>query len=340
MKSRQEHRINIELKNKIIKFIKKYELIKSGEKIVFGVSGGPDSIFMLDILNKIKLNKELDFEIIVAHVNHMIREEASEDEQYVMDFCEKNNIQCFIKRIDVLKYANNKKVGTEEAGRILRYEFFDEILRKEKAQKIAIAHNKNDKAETIIMNLLRGTGTAGLKGIEPIRDNKFIRPILEIDRKEIEEYCTYNKLEPRIDKTNFENVYTRNKVRNIIIPYIKEEFNPNIIDTINRLSEVVTEEDQFLEDLAQKEFKKILINRQENEIVLDLKLFNELNDVIQKRIILFSIEQVLGNVVGIEKVHIEDIIKLCENNIGNKFISPNKNIKILIKDRKIYFTKV
>ena len=112
MKSRQEHRINIELKNKIIKFIKKYELIKSGEKIVFGVSGGPDSIFMLDILNKIKLNKELDFEIIVAHVNHMIREEASEDEQYVMDFCEKNNIQCFIKRIDVLKYSNNKKVCT------------------------------------------------------------------------------------------------------------------------------------------------------------------------------------------------------------------------------------
>ena len=340
MKSRQEHRINIELKNGVLEFVKKYELIKSGEKIVCAVSGGPDSIFMLDVLNKLKMNKELEFELVVAHVNHMIREEANEDEQYVIDFCRKNNIQCFTKRIDVLKYANNKKVGTEEAGRFLRYEFFDEILKNEKAQKIAIAHNKNDKAETIIMNLLRGTGVTGLKGIEPIRENKYIRPILEIDRKEIEEYCTYNKLEPRIDKTNFENVYTRNKVRNIIIPYIKEEFNPNIIDTINRLSEVVTEENQFLEVLAQKEVEKILVSKKENEMILDLKAFNELNEVIQKRIVLYGIEQVLGNIVGIETVHIEDIIKLCKNNIGNKFISPNKNIKVLIKDRKIYFIKV
>lgn len=340
MKSRQEHRINIELKNRVLGFIKKYELIKYGEKIVLGVSGGPDSIFMLDILNKLKINKDLEFELVVAHVNHMIRQEANEDEQYVIDFCKKNNIQCFTKRIDVLNYANNKKVGTEEAGRILRYQFFDEILKNEKAQKIAIAHNKNDKAETIIMNLLRGTGVTGLKGIEPVRENKYIRPILEIDRKEIEEYCTYNKLEPRIDKTNFENMYTRNKVRNIIIPYIKEEFNPNIIDTINRLSEVVTEENEFLENLAKREFENIVVSKKENEIVLDLKMFKELDEVIQKRIVLFSIEQVLGNIVGIEKIHIEDIIKLCKNNVGNKFLMPNKNIKVLLKDRKIYFTNV
>ena len=340
MKSRQEHRINIELKNKVSEFIKKYELIKSGEKIVFAVSGGPDSIFMLDILKKLKINNDLEFELIVAHVNHMIRKEAIEDEEYVIDFCKKNNIQCFTKRIDVLKYANNKKIGTEEAGRILRYEFFDEILKNEKAQKIAIAHNKNDKAETIIMNLLRGTGITGLKGIEPIRENKYIRPILEIDRQEIEEYCTYNNLEPKIDKTNFENVYTRNKIRNVIIPYIKEEFNPNIIDTINRLSEVITEEDKFLEDISKKELETIVLSEKQNEIILDLKSFNNLNEVIQKRIILNVINKLLGNTVGIEKVHIEDIIKLCENNIGNKFISPNKNIKILIKDRKIYFTKV
>ena len=340
MKSRQEHRINIELKNRVLEFIKKYELIKSGEKIVCAVSGGPDSIFMLDVLNKLKNNKDLEFELVVAHVNHMIRQEAIEDEEYVIDFCKKNNIQCFTKRIDVLKYANNKKIGTEEAGRILRYEFFDEIFKNEKAQKIAIAHNKNDKAETIIMNLLRGTGVTGLKGIEPIRENKYIRPILEIDRQEIEEYCTYNKLDPKIDKTNFENVYTRNKVRNIIIPYIKEEFNPNIVDTINRLSEVITEENKFLEILAEKELEEILLSKNKNEIILDLKAFNELNEVIQKRIVLYGINEVLGNIVGIEKVHIEDILKLCKNNIGNKFILPNKNIKILVKDKKIYFTKI
>ncbi len=339
MKSRIEYRINTQIKNEVLEFIKKYELIKSGEKVVLGVSGGPDSIFMLDVLKNIKNDGNLNFDLVVAHVNHMIREEAVDDEQYVIEFCKKNNIECYTKRIDVLKYANNKKVGTEEAGRILRYEFFDEILKNTKANKIAIAHNKNDKAETIIMNLLRGTGLEGLKGIEPIRDNKYIRPILEIDREKIEEYCKYNNLNPRIDKTNFENTYTRNKVRNIIIPYIKQEFNPNIVDTINRLSDVVTEETIFLEKLTKKNFELLVIVNKNNEIVLHLNKFNELDIVIEKRIILYTITKLLGSNIGIEKIHIDDIIKLCKNNIGNKFLMPNKNIKILVKDKKIYFTK-
>ena len=340
MKSRKDFEINNIILERILKFINEYQLIKSGEKVVLGVSGGPDSIFMLDTLRKLKENKKLDCELVVAHVNHMIREEAIDDEQYVLDYCKKNNIDCYAKRIDVQKYANNNKVGTEEAGRILRYEFFDEILEHTNSQKIAIAHNKNDKAETIIMNLLRGAGLTGLKGIEPIRNNKYIRPILEMERNEIEEYCEYNSLNPRIDKTNFENTYTRNKIRNIIIPYIKDEFNPNIIDAIDRLSQVVTEDEAFLDEITREELNKIIINKNSNEIVLDLKEFNTLNRVIQKRIVFFAMSQILGNSTGIEKIHVDDIIKLCNSNIGNKFLMPNKNIKILIKDKKIFFTLI
>lgn len=340
MKSRKDFEINNIILERILKFINEYQLIKSGEKVVLGVSGGPDSIFMLDTLRKLKENKKLDCELVVAHVNHMIREEAIDDEQYVLDYCKKNNIECYAKRIDVQKYANNNKVGTEEAGRILRYEFFDEILEHTNSQKIAIAHNKNDKAETIIMNLLRGAGLTGLKGIEPIRNNKYIRPILEMERNEIEEYCEYNSLNPRIDKTNFENTYTRNKIRNIIIPYIKEEFNPNIIDAMNRLSQVVTEDEVFLDEITKEELNKIIINKNSNEIVLDLKEFNTLNKVIQKRMVFFAMSQILGNSTGIEKIHVDDIIKLCNSNIGNKFLMPNKNIKILIKDKKIFFTLI
>ena len=340
MKSRKDFEINNIILERILKFINEYQLIKSGEKVVLGVSGGPDSIFMLDTLRKLKENKKLDCELVVAHVNHMIREEAIDDEQYVVDYCKKYNIECYAKRIDVQKYANNNKVGTEEAGRILRYEFFDEILEHTNSQKIAIAHNKNDKAETIIMNLLRGAGLTGLKGIEPIRNNKYIRPILEMERNEIEEYCEYNSLNPRIDKTNFENTYTRNKIRNIIIPYIKDEFNPNIIDAIDRLSQVVTEDEAFLDEITREELNKIIINKNSNEIVLDLKEFNTLNRVIQKRIVFFAMSQILGNSTGIEKIHVDDIIKLCNSNIGNKFLMPNKNIKILIKDKKIFFTLV
>ncbi len=340
MKSRKDFEINNIILERILKFINEYQLIKSGEKVVLGVSGGPDSIFMLDTLRKLKENKKLDCELVVAHVNHMIREEAIDDEQYVLDYCKKNNIECYAKRIDVQKYANNNKVGTEEAGRILRYEFFDEILEHTNSQKIAIAHNKNDKTETIIMNLLRGAGLTGLKGIEPIRNNKYIRPILEMERNEIEEYCEYNSLNPRIDKTNFENTYTRNKIRNIIIPYIKDEFNPNIIDAIDRLSQVVTEDEAFLDEITREELNKIIINKNSNEIVLDLKEFNTLNKVIQKRIVFFAMSQILGNSTGIEKIHVDDIIKLCNSNIGNKFLMPNKNIKILIKDKKIFFTLI
>ena len=249
------------MEEQVLKTINKYNLIKSGDKIVLAVSGGPDSIFMLDILNKIRQNPKnnLSFNIIVCHVNHMIRKEAEEDETYVINFCKKNNIEYYIKRIDVQKYANNKKVGTEEAGRIVRYEFFDEIMQKTKANKIAIAHNKNDKVETIIMNLLRGSGSLGIKGIEPKRDEKYIRPIIEIERADIEKYCNQNKLEPRIDKTNFENTYTRNKIRNIVIPYIQKEFNPNIVNTITRLSEIITEEQQYLSKITKNEYQKDLI---------------------------------------------------------------------------------
>ncbi len=266
----------------------------------------------------------------------MIREEAEDDEKYVEQYCKRNNIQFFAKRIDVEQIAQTEKIGTEEAGRKIRYVFFEEVMQKVGANKIAIAHNKNDKVETIIMNLLRGSAISGLKGIEPIRDNKYIRPLIECERQEIEQYCEENKLNPRIDKTNFENNYTRNKIRNIIIPYIKKEFNPNIIETIDRLSQVATEESNYMDKQTNEIYQNLLIERNQEQIVLKLKEFNEQEKVIKSRIILLAIKQLMGSTQGIEKIHIEDIIKLCSNNIGNKFLTPNKNIKFLIKDRKIY----
>ena len=325
------------MEQKVLDTIKKYNLIEEGDRVVIGVSGGPDSISLLDILNKFKQNKILNFEIIVAHINHQIREEANDDEEYVQDYCEKNKIKFYSKRIDVIKYANNNKIGLEEAGRFLRYDFFDEIMQKENANKIAIAHNKNDKAETIIMNIIRGTGISGLKGIEPIREEKYIRPLLKCDRDEIEEYCKTNNLNPRIDKTNFENDCTRNKIRNIVLPYIKKEFNYNIIETINRLSEVATETENYLKNETIKKYNQLKIEEEKNTVILSLKEFNKCDILIRKRLLIYTISKVLGNTQNIEKINIEDIIKLCERNIGNKYLKPNKNIKILVNKGKIFF---
>ena len=326
------------MEEKVLKTIKKYNLIENGDKIVLAVSGGPDSISMLSILNNIRVKKIIDFEITVAHINHMIRKEAKEDEEYVKNYCMKNNIDFYSKSIDVIKLANNNKIGTEEMGRIVRYEFFDEVLEKTNSNKIAIAHNKNDKAETIIMNILRGSGITGLKGID-VKNGKYIRPLIECERVEIENYCKKEELNPRIDKTNFENTYTRNKIRNIVIPYIKEEFNPNIIETLNRLSEVVVDEESYIETQISKIYKELVDLESEKEIILDLKKFNIQEKVIKSRIIIYTITRLFGTSKGIGKVHIEDIISLCKNNIGNKYLTPNKNIKILIKNHKIYFTK-
>lgn len=286
----------------------------------------------------------------------MIREEAIQETRYVQEFCEKLGVQCFTKKVKVIELAKKEKKGTEETGREVRYSFFEEVLLLTNSNKIATAHNNNDKVETIIMNILRGSSLTGLKGIEAKRDNKFIRPLIETERHEIEDYCKENNLEPKYDKSNEENIYTRNKVRNVVIPYIKEEFNPNINKTINRLSEIATEEDEYLNKITEQIFNEIRVGAtigrpkeekngqpwataptQNNQIVLDLKKFNQLDLVIKRRIILYTINMVLGHTNGIEKVNIDDIIKLCANNIGNKYLLPIKEIKILVKNRKIFF---
>ena len=341
--------------HKVLNTIKKYHLIEKGDILVLGVSGGPDSMTMLDILLKLKQANQVSFHFVVAHVNHMIREEAKEDEEYVKKYCTKNDIQFYSKSIDVQKIAYTNKISTEEAGRNERYKFFDEILEKVNGNKIAIAHNKNDKVETIIMNELRGCGIQGLKGIEPARD-KYIRPLIECERKEIEEYCKENNIEARIDKTNFENIYTRNKIRNVVIPYIKQEFNPNIIETMDRLSNLVAEQEAYIQKQVEVAYRDIVleekirmteqINEEDKEnkkdeqyIILDLKEFNKQEKVIKSNIILYTITRLFNTAKGIEKIHIEDIIKLCTNNIGNKFLMPNKNLKVFIKNGKIKISK-
>lgn len=328
--------------NKVLKTIQKYNLINENDKIVVAVSGGPDSMCLLHILNELK--EKLKFSIYVAHVNHMIRKEADEETEYVKNYCSNLNIPCFVKKADVVEIASQKKIGTEEAGRRVRYDFFEEVLKEVGANKIAIAHNANDNAETVLMNIFRGAGTVGLKGIEPIRDNKFIRPIIECERQEIENYCEINKLNPKIDKSNFENTYTRNKIRNILIPEIKKEFNPNIIYALNKLSVLAKQENDFIQGYVEDILEKNLIIKQdlknENEIILDLKQFNKLDNFIKGKIILKCVQKLFGTTEGIEKIHIDDIITLCYKNIGNKFLTPNKNLKVMVNKGKIYITKI
>lgn len=317
--------------NKVKETIKKYNLISKNDKIVVAVSGGPDSITLLDILYK------LEYNICAAHVNHGLRENAIIDQQFVEKFCADRNIKCFVKEIKLKELKNNMTL--EEAGRKERYDFFYKVMQNENCTKIATAHNSNDNAETVIMNIIRGSGTSGLKGIEPIRD-QIIRPLIEINRKDIENYCMENSLNPRHDESNDEAIYTRNKVRLKLIPYIEENINSNVINNINRLSDIVLEQEEYLEKETQKAYDECLIAIENNRAIYNLKKFNGLDIVVRKRLIKKFIINLLGNAKDIEKVHIDDIIKLCSNNIGGKFLMPNKNIKISIKKGTIECQKL
>lgn len=344
------------IKENILNTIKKYNLIQENDVIIVAVSGGPDSMCLLDNLLCLKAELKIK-EIVVAHMNHMLREEAKEETEYVQKYCQDKEIKCFVKFVDITSISKEQKIGTEEAGRQERYKFFDEVAKEVNADKIAIAHNCNDNVETVLMHMLRGSGISGLCGIKPYREGKFIRPLIKCNRKEIEEYCKEANLNPKFDKSNDDNTYTRNKIRNELIPYIQKEFNPNIIDTIDRLSELITDEEKYMEKVTIENYNLIVIeekcksnseNLNENSgyeklkeaIILDLKKFNSLENIIKSRIILYVVKQMFNSSKGIEKIHIEDIIKLCGNNIGNKYLTPNKNLKISIKNKKICFEKI
>ena len=329
----------VNLEDKILNTIKEYNLIRTDDIVLVAVSGGPDSMCLLNSLlelkDKLKIKK-----IIVAHVNHMLRKEAKEETEYVEKFCKDKNIEIYIKYVNIKEISVNNKISEELAGREERYNFFNEISKKVGANKIAIAHNYNDNAETVLMHLIRGSGISGLAGINLNREGKIIRPIIKCNRKEIEQYCRIKNLNPKYDKSNEDNIYVRNKIRNQLIPCIQKEFNPNIIETLNRLSEVIYKEDKFMEKLAEKAYSTVCYEELPNKIILNLKKFNCLDNAIKPRVIMCVTKKIFGNTKGIEKIHIEDIIKLCNNNIGNKYLKPNNNFKVFVKSGKVSFEKV
>ena len=346
------------LEQNFLDTIKENNLINKGDVIVVGVSGGPDSITLLTCLNKFK--DYFEIKIICAHINHLIRKDSTEDEQYVENVCEKMGIKCYVKRAEVEKIAKKKKKGSEEVGRKIRYDFFDEVARKENANKIAIAHNMKDNAETMLLNIIRGSGLTGLEGIQAEEYGKYIRPLINCTREEIEEYCEKNNLQPRIDSTNKENIYRRNIIRNKLLPQL-QELNPNIVESLSNLSKIVKVQNMHIKNEVENIYNKIateelntnnLQNKNDSsmlkaknkvsnvtlgKIELDLHEFQKLDLGLQQNLILYTINKLFGNTKNIEKVNIDDIIIICRRNVGNKYICPNKNLKILIKNKKIIF---
>nr|WP_272509088.1 tRNA lysidine(34) synthetase TilS [Clostridium ganghwense] len=300
-------------------------MFNRSDKVVVAVSGGPDSICLLHILYTLK--NELDITLVGAHVNHCLRgEEAYKDEEYVKEFCKSIGIECFVKRVDVHKLSKEKNISCELAGREVRYEFFNEILHKIDGQKIAVAHNANDQAETVLMRIIRGTGMEGLVGIKAVRDDIYVRPILHISRKEIEHYCLINNLNARIDKTNLENIFTRNKIRLELIPYIEQNFNKDIVKVLNRLADTMKKDNNYINEVSLQKYRKYCKSNRE-KVIIYKEAFEE-DESILTRIVRMALNDLKGDLRNVEKIHIYDIINIQKHSTGKVIMLPN-NIEVL-----------
>jgi len=305
---------------KVLSYIKDNNLIKSGDKILVALSGGPDSVCLLNILSEFK--KELNIDIAAAHLNHLLRgEDAFKDEEYVRNICNEMGIKCFVKRVDINTYAKDHKLSSEVAGRNVRYDFFDEIIKEEGFNKVATAHNANDQAETILFRLMRGTGLEGLGGIKASRDNKIIRPILCLSRKEVEKYIELKKLSPRIDKTNFEKIYNRNKIRLDLLPYMKENFNQDVIQTLNRMSLLLQKDNEFLENLSLSVYNKYCI-QYDDYFIIKKEIFKE-EEPIVNRVLRNALTKCSKSNYDFEMKHIYIILHLAKSNSGKLVDLPN-----------------
>lgn len=309
--------------DKVLDTIKEYNMFDKNDKVIVAVSGGPDSISLLHVLYRLK--DEFSLTLYAAHVNHCLRgEEADKDEEYVKEFCKNLNIECFAKKIDINKLAKERGLSSESAGREARYEFFNELCKRLSAQKIALAHNANDQAETVLMRIIRGTGMEGLSGIKPVRENIFVRPLINIKRENIENYCIENKLNPRIDKTNLENIYTRNKIRLELIPYIKENFNEDIVGVLNRLAGTIALDNDYLESICNEKYNNYCEHKGE-KVIIYKEAFLE-KEAILTRLIRKAFSRIKGNLYNIEKVHIYDIISLQKGTTGKRINLPGNII--------------
>ncbi|MBZ9689531.1 tRNA lysidine(34) synthetase TilS [Clostridium estertheticum] len=294
-------------------------MFDKGDKVIVALSGGPDSTCLLYILNEFK--EEMGITLLGAHLNHCLRGlEADKDEEYAKKTCESLNIEFYSKKVDIHRISQEKNISCEMAGREVRYEFFEELMIKFNASKIALAHNANDQAETILMRIMRGTGIEGMVGIKPVRDKIYVRPILHISRSEIEKYCEDNNIHPRIDKSNLETIYARNKVRLDLIPYIEDNFNSDIINTLNRLSGILKNDNDYLENISDKEYKKHCVIG-EQMVIINKSAFLQ-HEAIISRIIRRALLSVNHNLYNFEKIHVWNIIELQKHNTGKTTMLP------------------
>jgi tRNA(Ile)-lysidine synthase len=301
------------LNNRLLKTVEKtifdHGMLNPKDSVIIAVSGGPDSVALLHILYEIAPHFSL--KLGVAHLNHCLRQNDSDDDaDFVESLAATLDLPCYSQKQDILRYQRENKLSLEEAARRVRYEFLDQIANAYQYNKIALGHHADDNAELVLMNLFRGTGTLGLSGIPPKRDEKIIRPMIRVRRADIIEFLDQNRLKCVYDRTNADKRHLRNRVRHDLIPMLKTAYNPNISDTLNRLSSIVRSEEEWIEDVVHPFFEKAVLRIRQNRIELSVPVLNRYHKALQRRVIRSALLKAKGDLRRIGFANVDSVIDL------------------------------
>jgi len=308
---------------KVKKIIEKYGMISPGDKILVAVSGGPDSVCLLHILNRYA--REMALELHIIHINHGIRKrESKREEKFVSDLACGMGLPITVKSLDVPTYARRKGLTVEEAARDVRYRSLESLATKLGFGKIALGHTASDQVETVLMHLLRGSGPQGLSGMPPVRklgSSSIIRPLIEIDREEILNYLKENNLTFCLDSSNRRTEYFRNKIRLKLLPLLRKNYNKNIEGALLRLSEISKEENAYWDRVVERVFRKV-VSMESGKISVDFKKFLRYNVIVQRRVLY----RLLGGIVSLRQI--DAIRNLAHKGSQGKRIYPGKNLSV------------
>lgn len=317
-----------ELIKKVKNTIDKNKLFDEGNHIVVGLSGGPDSVCLISILKELSNQGRLSLHAV--HINHCLRgKDADEDQLYTEELCKNLGIPCHVFRHDVNALSKELKITSEEAGRQVRYQAYEKI-RSEIAVsnnlpqnttniKIAVAHNMNDQAETLMMRIIRGTGTEGLSGMDYIRDDIIIRPLLDVSREEIEDYCKLKGLNPRIDLTNLEPMYTRNRLRLELLPLLEKHYNENILTSLNRLASIAQEDKAYFDEQLKKVESFTSFENNFVQCKINREKYNSLHPALGKRLVNQSLKK-MGMYQDMTAYHLDAADEFLRNGKTGNYI--------------------
>jgi tRNA(Ile)-lysidine synthase len=321
------------LVKKALQTIKKYSMLSGKDHVLIGLSGGPDSVCLATILDKLK--EDFNLSLSAVYIDHGLRpDETKMEHELCLRLCEKLEISFHFRQLDVKKFAGDRSLNIQEGARELRYAVFEEISENIQADRIALGHNADDQAETVIMRLLRGAGRKGLTGIPPVR-SRIIRPLFGIERNEIEKFLSemihelplHSGLPYVIDRSNLKEDYFRNWIRRTFMEEIKER-NPAVIDDICRTAEILREEEEYLELIVTKTLMRLISRKSESSIELFLSPLETIETPILRRVLRRAIEATEG-LRGIGFVHIEDIIALIKKGKSGDGIDLPKGIRVI-----------